>query len=118
MKLPKSTSSHDITWGADGNTSAKLKLDIFKDLYSTCKTSNPVINFLIFSFLYWLEERYIDYKTKVAIDEAEREYHREMDAVEQDWKEAAVITETKSPTSELLPEMRIQAPWTVDDKLE
>lgn len=110
--------SKNTIWDDVESTPTKLKLNVFKGIYDTCKTSNPVINFLIFSFLYWLEERYIDYKTKVAIDIAEQQYHREMDEVEKDWKEAAIITETKSPTSELLPEMRIQAPWTVDDKLE
>lgn len=110
--------SKDTIWNDVETTPTKLKLNVFKGIYDTCKTSNPVINFLIFSFLYWLEERYIDYKIKIAIDTAEEEYHREMDAVEQDWKEAAVITETKSPTSDLLPEMRIQAPWTIDDKME
>jgi len=64
---------------------------------------------LILGFLVWLEERYIDYKTKLAIDIAEQEFHTQMDRQELDWKEAAVITEAKSPTSELLPEMRIRA---------
>ncbi len=107
----------DTIWGDIESTPTKLKLNIFKGIYDTCKTPNPVINFIIFSFLYWLEERYIDYKTKVAIDIAEIEYHSQMDKIEKDWKEAAVITETKSTTSELLPEMRIRAPWVEDDKL-
>lgn len=96
---------------------AELKLEIFKRIFYACKTSNAAINFLIFSFLYWLEQHYIDYKTKTAIDVAEIQYHHEMDQLEKDWKEAAVITETKSETSDLLPEMRIHAPWINPDKL-
>lgn len=96
----------------------KLKLNTFKQLYQACKTPVPAINFIIFSFIYWLEEHYIDYKTKTAIDVAEIQYHHEMDKQEKDWKESAVITETKSETSELLPELRIQAPWVNPDKLD
>lgn len=107
----------DTIWDDVESTPTKLKLNIFKGIYDSCKTHNPVIDFIIFSLLFWLEERYIEYKTKVAIDVAEIEYHSQMDEIEKDWKEAAVITETKSPTSELLPEMRIRAPWVEDDKL-
>jgi len=110
--------SKNTIWDDVESTPTKLKLNIFKGIYDSCKTNNPIINFFIFSLLFWLEERYIDYKTKVAIDVAEIEYHHKMDKIEKDWKEAAVITETKSPTSELLPEMRIRAPWVEDDKLE
>lgn len=107
----------DTIWSDTGFTTTKLKLNIFKGIYDSCKTKNPIVNFFIFSLLFWLEERYIDYKTKVAIDVAEIEYHHEMDKIEKDWKEAAVITETKSDTSALLPEMRIRAPWVEDDKM-
>lgn len=111
-------SSPDTIWSDVEATPTKLRLNAFKGIYDTCKTTNPIINFFIFSFLFWLEERYIDYKTKLAIDIAELEFHKEMDRQELDWKEGAVITETKSPTSALLPEIRIQAPWTIDDRIE
>jgi len=107
----------DSIWDDVEHKPTRLKLNIFKGIYDTCKTGNPVVDFFIFALLYWLEERYIDYKIKVAIDTAEIDYHHEMDKIEKDWKEAAVITETKSETSELLPEMRIRAPWLEDDKL-
>lgn len=110
--------SNKTIWDDVESTPTKLKLNVFKGIYDSCKTSNPVVDFLIFSFLYWLEERYIDYKTKVAIDIAEQQYHQEMDKAEKDWKEAALIAEAKSPTSELLPEMHIKAPWIAGDKLE
>lgn len=96
----------------------KLKLNEFKALYKACKTPVPAINFIIFGFIFWLEEVYIDYKTKVAVDEAVIEYHHEMDKQEKDWKESAVITESKSETSELLPDLQIQAPWVKNDKLD
>lgn len=101
---------NDTIWHDLENKPTKLKLNIFKGIYETCKTRNPVIDFLIFAFLYWLEERYIEYKTKVAIDAAEREYHKEMDKQELDWKEGAVIEEKPSNTSVLLPELRIHNP--------
>lgn len=106
----------DTIWDDVESTPTKLKLNIFKGIYDTCKTGNLIIDFFIFSLLFWLEERYIEYKTKVAIDVAEIDYHHEMDKIEKDWKEAAVITETKSDTSVLLPEIRIQAPWVKDEK--
>jgi len=110
--------SKDTIWNDVESTPTRLKLNIFKGIYDSCKTRNPVIDLFILSLLVWLEERYIDYKTKVAIDIAEIEYHHEMDKIEKDWKESAVITESKSSTSELLPEMRIRSAWTEDDKLE
>lgn len=110
--------SKDTIWNDVESIPTKLKLNVFKGIYDSCKTRNPIIDFFIFSLLFWLEERYIEYKTKVAIDVAEIEYHHEMDKIEKDWKESAIITETKSETSELLPELRIQAPWVKDDKLE
>jgi len=97
-------------WDDVETTPTRLKLNIFKGIYDTCRTRNPIIDFFIFSLLFWLEDRYIDYKTKVAIDVAEIEYHHEMDKIEKDWKEGAVITETDSPTSDLLPELRIHNP--------
>ncbi|MFZ9258209.1 MAG: hypothetical protein ACO233_02895 [Candidatus Fonsibacter ubiquis] len=87
----------------------KLKLNTFKGIYDTCKTPNPVLNFLIFALLFWLEERYIDYKIKMAIDIAEKEFHAAMDELEIDWKEGAVIEEKESSV-EGLPEMRIHNP--------
>jgi hypothetical protein len=88
---------------------AKLRLNTFKGIYDTCRTSNPVLNFLIFSFLFWLEERYIDYKVKMAIDIAEQEFHAEMDRQELDWKEGAVIEEEESEIPGL-PSLRIHNP--------
>jgi len=108
----------DTIWNDVETTPTRLKLNIFKGIYDTCKTRNPILNFFIFSLLFWLEERYIDYKTKAAIDVAETAYHHEMDEIEKDWKEAAVITETKSETSTQLPELRITAPWVEADKLD
>ena len=88
----------------------KLKLNIFKELYQACKTPVPAINFIIYSAFYWLEQQYIDYKVKSEIDVAEIRYHHELDRQEKDWKESAVITETKSETSTLLPELHISNP--------
>jgi hypothetical protein len=108
----------DSIWDDVESAPTKLRLNIFKGIYDTCRTRNPVIDFFIFAFLYWLEERYLEYKIKIAIDAAEEQYHQQMDKIEKDWKESAIITQKDSPTSELLPEMRIRAPWVEDDKLE
>jgi|GEM_PF-2053373 len=101
--------NNDTIWNDVESTPTKLKLNIFKGIYDTCKTPNPVVNFLIFGFLVWLEERYIDYKTDLAIDLAEQEFHAEMDRQELDWKEGAVIKEKPSAIPDL-PEMQISNP--------
>jgi len=101
--------NNDTIWNDVESTPTKLKLNIFKGIYDTCKTPNPVVNFLILGFLVWLEERYIDYKTDLAIDLAEQEFHAEMDRQELDWKEGAVIKEKPSAIPDL-PEMQISNP--------
>ena len=83
--------------------SAGLKLNHFKDIYDICKTSNLVLNFFIFTFLFWLEERFIDYKIKTAIDIAEIDFHHQLDQLE---KVPTIITETPSVIAGL-PELHI-----------
>lgn len=85
------------------------KLNVFKDIFDTCKTSNPVLNFFIFAILSWLEERYIDYKTKVAIDLAEIQYHHDASLLEQQQNLPPLIIESPSPIPHL-PELHIHNP--------
>jgi len=87
-------------------TSARLKLNHFKDIYDVCKTSNLVLNFFIFTFLFWLEERFIDYKIKTAIDIAEIDFHHQVNQLEET---PIIITETPS-TVVGLPELHITNP--------
>ena len=86
--------------------SARLKLNHFKNIYDICKTSNLVLNFFIFTFLSWLEERFIDYKIKTAIDIAEIDFHNQVDQLE---KTPIIITETPSSVAGL-PELHITNP--------
>jgi hypothetical protein len=48
----------------------KLRLTKSRKLYRSLKTPYLGINFLIYGFVYWLEDRVIEYKTKSAIDVA------------------------------------------------
>jgi hypothetical protein len=90
----------------------ELKLEEFKILYRHFKTWVPWINHLLLGFLVWLEELVIDARVTETVDRAIEEYEK-LDSPVVSLPEP-VYTEVKSPTSELLPEMRLQAPWRRD----
>lgn len=48
----------------------KLRLAKSRKLYRSLKTPYLGINFLIYGFVYWFEDKVIEYKTKSAIDVA------------------------------------------------
>ena len=50
-----------------------LKLRMFQDIHSKFKNP-PWLGFLVLGFLIGLEERYINWKTKVTVDEAIENY--------------------------------------------
>ena len=50
-----------------------LKLRIFQDIHSKFKNP-PWLGFLVLGFLIGLEERYINWKTKLTVDEAIKNY--------------------------------------------
>ena len=50
-----------------------LKLRIFQDIHSKFKNP-PGLGFLVLGFLIGLEERYINWKTKLTVDEAVKNY--------------------------------------------
>ena len=52
----------------------KLKLEIFRKLYKSLKTPWKPINWLILGYLIGWEERYINYKSKKAVDDAIEDY--------------------------------------------
>jgi hypothetical protein len=89
-----------------------LRLAEFKALYKTLKTGTTWVDHLLLGLLYWLEEKLIDNRVKVEIDEAIKEFetlHKESlpDLV------SPVYRESPSETSESLPDMRLSAPWYV-----
>lgn len=92
-----------------------LKLNEFKKIYKALKTGIPPVDFLILGFLVWVEEAYIEYKIKHEVDEAIKEYHKEMDEQELDWKEQGVITEEYTHSSGL-PTLSISNPVIEKDE--
>ena len=51
----------------------KLKLQAFRDIHKNFKNP-PWLSFLVLGFLIGLEERYINWKTKLTVDEAIKDY--------------------------------------------
>ena len=56
----------------------KLKINHFKELYKSLKTPFPPINFLILGMLMGLEQRWINLKSKQAVDKAIDDYKSKM----------------------------------------
>lgn len=90
----------------------KLRLPEFKILFSRLKRGIPWIDHLLLGFLWWLEEKVIDSRITIEVTQAIEEYEQ-IDSPVVSLPDP-VYTEIDSPTSELLPEMRLQAPWRRD----
>ena len=88
----------------------RLKLQEFRVLYKTWKRGVPWLDHLILGLLVWLEEKLIDARVKVEVDEAIREYETLHDVPMPDMV-SPVYTERLVDTSTSLPEMRLTAPW-------
>ena len=86
-----------------------LRLAEFKALYNTLETETEWVDHLLLSFLYWLEEKLINNRVKVEVNEAIKavELPPLPDMV------SPVYTERPVETSVSLPEMRLTAPWYV-----
>ena len=52
-----------------------LKLQIFRDIHSKFKNP-PWLGFLVLGMLIGLEERYINWKTKMTVDKAIKDYNK------------------------------------------
>jgi len=91
----------------------ELKLEEFKILYRHFRTWVPWINHLLLGFLVWLEGLVIEARVKETVDEAIEEYETLHSPPEVRLPDP-IYTEVDSPTSELLPEMRLQSPWRRD----
>ena len=96
----------------------RLRLAEFRVLYCTWKRGVPWLDHLLLGLLVWLEEKLIDARVKVEVDEAIREYETLHEVPMPDMV-TPVYTEKPSDTPTSLPEMRLTAPWydvTYDDK--
>jgi len=88
----------------------KLRLNEFKTLYKAWKRGIPWWDHLLLGFLYWIEEKIIDYRVTTEVTKAVEEVVLPSmpDMV------TPVYRETPSETSVSLPEMRLTAPWYVE----
>jgi len=77
-----------------------LKLRVFQDIHSKFKNP-PWLGFLVLGFLIGLEEQYINFKTKLTVDEAIKNYKEATE--EEDVKPQVVEHEDGS--------MSISSPW-------
>jgi hypothetical protein len=96
-----------------------LRLAEFKALYKTLKTGTTWVDHLLLGLLYWLEEKLINNRVKVEVDEAIKELETLQGELSPTHKESLpdlvspVYRESPSETSESLPDMRLTAPWYV-----
>ena len=80
-----------------------LKLRIFQDIHSKFNKP-PWLGFLVLGILIGLEERYINWKTKMTVDKAIKDYH---DAIDTDvvTPEVCLLYTSPSPRDGLLSRM-------------
>jgi hypothetical protein len=90
-----------------------LKLNEFKALYKALKTGVVFIDYLLFGLLVWIEEKLIDNRVRVELDEAIEEY-KTLHETDLPDMVSPLYTEKPSDTSTSLPEMRLTAPWYID----
>ena len=96
----------------------RLRLAEFRVLYCTWTRGVPWLDHLLLGLLVWLEEKLIDARVKVEVDEAIREYETLHEVPMPDMV-TPVYTEKPSDTSTSLPEMRLTSPWykeSINDK--
>ena len=91
---------------------SKLKLDEFKILYRSFRRGIPWVDHLLLGLLVWLEEIFLDARIQLEVDKALVEYEQ-IDSPIVSLPDPLYL-EVDSPTSQLLPEMRLQAPWRRD----
>ena len=96
-----------------------LKLNEFKELYKALKTGVVIIDYLFFSFIYWLENKVIENRSQQVVDEAIKEWEtlqgelsptHPPDVVSPVYRETpSASANSHSDTSTRLPEMRLSA---------
>lgn len=89
----------------------RLVLNEFKDAYRAFQPylTKP-LDFLVYGFLVWLQEKVIDYKTTAAVDQAIKEF--ELAEVKEPPLTMGVYSETGSG---FFDEMRMTAKYLVDN---
>ena len=102
----------------------RFRLNEFKALYKTLKTGTTWVDHLLLGLLYWLEERLINNRVKVEVDEAIKEFETLQGELSPTHKESLpdlvspVYRESPGETPESLPDMRLTAPWYIDSQKE
>ena len=89
----------------------ELKLNEFKTAYKSLRTGLPWLDFLLLGLLCWIEQWYLQVRTVTEVNRALKEY----EDTEIVTPVSPVYTERPSDTSTSLPEMRISAPWYIDE---
>jgi hypothetical protein len=92
-------------------------LNEFKELYKALKTGVVIIDYLLFSFVYWLEEKVIDVRVQNEVDQTIEEVVKrasELPLPPLPDMVTPVYRESPSETSTSLPNMRLTAPWYDD----
>ena len=89
----------------------ELKLNEFKALYKALSRGIPWVDHLWLGLLVGIEQWYIRLRTVTEVDRAIDEYEK----TEVIPPVSPVYTERPSETSTSLPEMRISAPWYIDE---
>lgn len=90
----------------------KLRLPEFKIIYRSLRRGISWVDHLLLGLLWWLEEQFLEARIQLEVNKAVEEYEQ-IDSPVVSLPDP-VYTEIDSPTSELLPEMRLQAPWRRD----
>lgn len=89
----------------------ELKLNEFKVLYKSLKTGLPWLDYLLLGLLCGIEQWYIQLRTLTEVNRAIDEYEK----TEVITPVSPVYSESPSETSTSLPEMRLTAPWYIDE---
>jgi len=89
----------------------KLRLNEFKTLYKAWKRGIPWWDHLIFGWLWWVEEKIINYRIKTEVDKA-------VESVEMPVQDCVtpVYTETPGEGALGVSELRLTAPWYKDSQ--
>ena len=88
----------------------RLRLNEFKALFKVLKRGVPWLDHLLLGVLVWIEEKLIDNRVRVELDEAIKEW----ETLHPPSIQSPVYTESPSETSTRLPEMRITSAWYID----
>jgi hypothetical protein len=91
----------------------ELKLNETRVVYQALKRNVVIWNHFLLGFLVWVETYLVQWRTTAAVDEAIEEYETLHSSPEVHLPDP-IYTEVDSPTSELLPQMRLQSPWRRD----